>query len=526
MVNYRIYFTAITACVGGLLFGYDTGFIGSAVAIDSFQRDFGMLNGNAANIKGNIVATLQAGCFFGTLIMAGMTSKWGRKWGMAIASFVFIIGAILQTVTTHSLNLLYAGRVVSGLGVGAASMLAPTYLSETAPREIRGKLGTLYGFSIFFGIMVSYWIDYGCEQGLSPEGHNQWRVPVALQLVPGTLLFLGAVLLPESPRWLAKVGRREQALKNLAYIRMLDEDDPVLQQEYTDIIRSIEEEFAIAEGVTWKEMFGKAYRKRVLIGFLVMVAQQLTGTNALTYYAPLLFNTFGLTGTSSSLFATGVYGVVKTVFSMLFLLFLAERAGRRLSLFVGASLMSSIMLVIGIVLAKFPPAADATSPSPPSYAMIVLVYVYCVVYASSWGPVPFTLVSEIYPNRIREYCVALGLATQWGFNFMISKVIPIAIANIGWRTFLMFAIFNGSIAVFVFFVVRETSGVALEHMDELFSTGFFMKPNEWNFHRRPIVDNKNEIVELERQLSVKNSPDDGHIEYDGVSEHEMRIHRK
>ncbi|KAK9311549.1 general substrate transporter [Lipomyces starkeyi] len=503
MFNYRLYLTAATACVGGFVFGYDTGFIGSAIRIESFQRDFGLNSSNMANVTGNIVATLQAGGFFGTVLMAFFAARFGRRWGMAIASLVINVGAILQVITTHDINLIYAGRAVSGLGVGAASMLTPTYLSEVAPRRIRGKLSGAYGFSIFFGVMVSYWIAYGCERGLSPGGHDQWRVPMGLQLAPGVLLFVGAIIIKESPRWLVKRGNREKALNNLCYIRMAHPEDAELEQEYQDICMSIDEELRVSNGATISEMLLPQYRIRVLIGFLVMVSQQFSGTNALTYYAPLLFQKIGINGTSSSLLATGVYGIVKAVFSMLFLLFLADRVGRRLPMFVGAISMSSTMLIIGIVLACKPPAVDASSPSPASIGMIVMVYLFCVAYSLSWGPGAFTYVSEIYPNRIREYCVAMGLATQWAFNYCISRIVPVAIESIGWGTFLMFGIFNASMAVFVFFVIRETSGVALEHMDDLFSKGFFMEPRQWNL-RKPIIIDNGDVAGVALELDAKN----------------------
>ncbi|KAK9368872.1 general substrate transporter [Lipomyces kononenkoae] len=503
--NYRLYITATTACVGGLLYGYDTGFIGSATQMSSFERDFGLNSSNSANIKGTIVATLQAGCFFGTIFMSFFTARYGRLWGMALASLVFNLGAVLQVVPVGDLNLLYAGRAISGVGVGAASMLTPIYLSEVAPRRIRGKLGTAYGFSVFFGIMISYWIDYGTQQTLSPEGHNQWRVPMGLQLVPGALLFIGVLFIKESPRWLIKRGHRDKGLNNLSYIRMTHPEDPELRQEYEDICFSIDEEFRASHGATISEMFLPQNRTRVIIGFIIMVGQQLSGTNALTYYAPLLFTMMGLTGTASSLFATGIYGIVKTVFSMMFLLFLVERAGRRLPLFIGAIAMAATMIVIGIVLASKPPATKASSPSSATIGMIVMVYLFCISYSMSWGPVPSTYVSEIYPNRIREYCVAMGLATQWAFNYCISRLVPIAIQNIGWGTFLLFGVFNILIAIFVFFVIRETSGVALEHMDNLFGTGFLMKPSQWNLHKPVLIGNAEVIEIAESVLDTKNA---------------------
>ncbi|KAK9450430.1 uncharacterized protein V1518DRAFT_413827 [Limtongia smithiae] len=503
MVNYHLGFTAATACIGGVLFGYDTGFIGAAVSMSSFQRDFGITTANKAQVSANVVAILQAGCFFGTLIMAVFTNKFGRRGGMALASFVFVIGAIVQTATTGSLGMLYAGRAISGLGVGAASMLTPTYLSEISPREVRGRLGTAYGCSIFTAIMVSYWVDYGCNEHLDHNTHMPWRVPMGLQLVPGVLYFVGAIFIKESPRWLIKVGQREKGFQSLCYIRMASPEDPVVRQEYDDICRSTEEELLISEGVSIKEMFSKEYRIRVLIGFLLMFCQQFSGTNALTYYAPTLFETVGLSGTSASLFATGVYGIVKTCASLFFMFVLAKRVGRRLPFFIGSCSMATCFIIVGVVLVCKPPPADVTSPPPASIAMMVFIYLFCVSYSCSWGPVPFTYLSEIYPNRIREYCVAMGLATQWAFNYVISRIVPVAIANIGWRTFLMFGIFNIGIAVFSFFVLRETEGVSLEHMDEVFQTGFLMKPSQWHLSRPAVIKTEIPDYELDRQVSTK-----------------------
>ncbi|KAK9452568.1 general substrate transporter [Dipodascopsis uninucleata] len=512
MFNYRLYLSAITACVGGLLFGYDTGFIGAAVQLEAFQRDFGMNTANAANVKGNVVATLQAGCFFGTLMMAVVTSKTGRKWGMAISSTVFVVGAIVQTATTNNLGVIYGGRAISGLGIGGASMLAPLYLSEISPARIRGKLSMIYGFSIFFGIMISYWIDYGCERGLDPKGHNQWRIPVALQLVPGAMLCIGAYFISESPRWLAKVNRREEALRHLSHIRMKPEDDAELLQEFHDICHAIEEEIRVSEGVSLKELISPMYRWRVFIGFSTMICQQLTGTVSLTYYAPLLFTTLGLSSTSSSLFATGVYGIVKSVATMIFLLFFIERVGRRLPLILGALAMMTFMAIVAAIDAAQPPVAGSSSPSSASIAAIVMVYLYCISYAVSWGPLPYTVVSEIYPSRIREYCVSIGVATMWAFNYCISRIVPIAIANIGWRTFLMFSILNAFVAVYSFLVIRETTGISLENMDEVFSSGLFMSPKQWTFRTPKSTVEYPELMELERQLSAKRNAEDAHVE--------------
>lgn len=334
---------------------------------------------------------------------------------------------------------------------------------------------------------------------------------MALQLVPGALLFFGSVVLKESPRWLIKVGRKEEGFNSLCYVRAATPDDPVVQQEFQDICAAIEQEVYESEGASIKELWEKKNRVRVAIGFIVMVCQQFGGTNALTYYAPLLFEEVGLSGTSSSLFATGIYGVVKTVASLIFMFVFAERMGRRLPLFIGATGMFVCFLIVAIVLAACPVDPNAPSISSASIAMMVFIYFFCICYAMSWGPIPFTYVSEIYPTRIRDYCVAMGLATQWAFNYCISRIVPIAMANIGWRTFLMFSIFNAAIAVFVFFVVRETRGVALEQMDDIFSVGFVMPPREWTM-KRPKTFKIDEELEMQLEKAVDEKRDGLHME--------------
>ncbi|KAK9471339.1 general substrate transporter [Dipodascopsis tothii] len=467
MFNYRLYFIALTASIGAFLFGYDTGFIGAAVTLDSFKRDFGFTAANSANLQANIVATLQAGCFFGTVFMS-IGAKWiGRTRAMCLAAFVFDIGAVLQTVTTGSLGMMYAGRIISGLGIGAATILVPSYLAEISPREIRGKLTMIYAFTIFFAIMSSYWIDYGCKLGLSPDGHLQWRIPVALQLVFGTLLLVGSLFLKESPRWLITRGRNEEALKVLAWVQQKSIDHGDVLAEYTEIYEQNEKEMRECEGVTWRELMNPKFRNQIIIAFWIEFSQQFTGTNTFTYFAPTLFQDIGLSSSSSSLFATGIYGILKVIFSMISLLFVVDRVGRRPPLIIGSCLMGTWLLLLGIIWACKPPVAGA-SVSGASIAMMVMVYLYAITYSMTWGPIPFSYLSETAPNRIRSYVVGIGIATNWAFNYCLTRTVPLAMANIKWRTFIMFAVFNYSICIASMFFVRETKNYPLEEIEQLF----------------------------------------------------------
>jgi MFS family permease len=212
------------------------------------------------------------------------------------------------------------------------------------------------------------------------------------------------------------------------------------------------------------------HSKRFFLAFMIFFWQQFSGTNSIGYYAPQIFETVGVSSTNSSLFATGVYGTVKVVATAIFLLVGIDYFGRKRSLICGGAWMSACMFIIGAVLATHPPNTKDPHVSHASIAMVVMIYLYVIGYSASWGPTPWVLVSEIFPTRLRAYGVGLAAATQWLFNYVITKVTPEAVASIGWRTFLMFAIFCLAMTVFVIFFVPETKQMKLEEMDVLFGT--------------------------------------------------------
>jgi len=311
-------------------------------------------------------------------------------------------------------------------------------------------------------------LNYGVSLHIKPST-SQWRIPVGIQLIPGGILFIGLLFLKESPRWLAKQGRYEEATASLAYMRRDDINDPEILKEIADIRVSIEEELTLTEGVTWKECLVPGNRNRFAIAFTIFLCQQFSGTNSIGYYAPQIFQTIGVSKTNASLFATGVYGTVKVCATGLFLVIGIDKIGRRNSLLGGALWMMVMMFILGAVLHTHPPT-NVNVVSPASIAMVVMIYLYVIGYSASWGPIPWVYVSEIFPTRLRSYGVGLAAATQWLFNFAITYMTPSAINHIGWRIFLMFGIFCLANFVFVFFCIKETKGRTLEDMDVLFGT--------------------------------------------------------
>ncbi|KAG9517896.1 general substrate transporter, partial [Aureobasidium melanogenum] len=222
------------------------------------------------------------------------------------------------------------------------------------------------------------------------------------------------------------------------------------------------------EGLSWKECLKPGYRERFGLAFCIMFWQQWSGTNSIGYYAPQIFSSVGLTGGNTSLFATGIYGTVKVIATGIFLIVGIERFGRKWPLVAGVWFMAACMFIIGALLVSFPPDPNASSVSSPSIAMVVMIYLYVIAYSASFGPVPWVYVAEIFPTRLRAYGVGMASATQWLFNFVVTKVTPAAINSIGWRTFIMFGCFCTAAGLFVLVFLKETTGRSLEEMDILF----------------------------------------------------------
>ncbi|KAI1756119.1 general substrate transporter [Xylaria castorea] len=467
--TFRAVYVVALCCFGSFCFAYDTGVVGGILTFESFEKDFRYTSKQKASVASNSTSVLQAGAFFSCFFIWPFTARYGRRLAIQLASTLFIVGTIVQTINTHSLTAFYVARVVSGIGVGMATVVIPMYSAEMAPKEIRGMLGSMFQFFFTLGVMTSYWVDYGVTKNLK-SSTAQWQIPVGLQLAPGAILGLGMLLCKESPRWLAKVGRNEQALKSLVWVR--GGESAEVQQEFSEILQSIEDEKRLSEGSTWKELILPSNRYRLFLIIVIQIGVQLTGNTSIAYYAP---QTFALVGAGqNSLLITGFFGLVKTVACLFFLLFLVERIGRRGSLLYGALLMGIYMAIIAALTAVYPPIPGAGLTSS-SIASLTLIYLEAMTYNISWGPVPWVYTGEIFPTRIREAGIAISTATQWLFNFVFSQVTPHAVQNLGWKTFLMFAIFNFSLVIFVWFFVKETKGKSLEEMETVFNRNAYEK---------------------------------------------------
>jgi MFS family permease len=281
--------------------------MGSVLAMESFKNDFGLPHGSDgfsneknASVSSNVVSLLTAGSFFGAIAAAFINEKWGRLYTLMGFCGIFNVGAAMQTAAHHDIALIYAGRVIAGVGIGGCSAVMSVFVSEAAPPKIRGRIAGLFQEMLVIGSTFAYWLgelccakfkcsvglltlflaDYGCAKHI-PSSTKQWRVPVSIQLVLGGIMFFGLFFLKESPRWLCKKGRHDKAVASLAHIRCKTVDDPQIIIEMAEIRASIEEELNATEGVTWKECLTPGNRKRFMIAFMIMFWQQFSGTNSI-----------------------------------------------------------------------------------------------------------------------------------------------------------------------------------------------------------------------------------------------------
>ncbi|KAG2418604.1 hypothetical protein HFD88_001705 [Aspergillus terreus] len=460
--TFRATYLVALSCIGSFLFAYDTGIVGGVLTLESFIRDLGVSSHDLANVSSLSASLLQAGAFFSCFFVWPVTARYGRRLAIVLAALIFDIGAILQLFPNGGVATWYAGRVIAGVGIGIATVIVPLFTAEMAPKSIRGRLGSMFQFFFTLGVMTSYWVDYGVSK--MPSSTKQWRIPVGLQLVPGGILCMGMLLVKESTRWLAKKGRHDEAMASLIWVR--GGDSPEVHQEMAEILAGIREEERQTEGLTWKEYLLPANRFRLFVVVTLQIGVQLTGNTSLAYFSPQVFKSVG--AGSNALFFSGFFGVAKVIACFLFLSFLVERIGRKGALAVGATLMGCFFIIVAVLTVTHPPNPNGGLSSA-SVASLVMIYLEAMVYNMSWGPVPWLYTAEIFPNRIREGGVAIGTATQWLFNFVFSQITPHAVNNLKWRTFLMFAIFNWALVVYVWFFIKETKGKSLEEMELIFN---------------------------------------------------------
>jgi sugar porter (SP) family MFS transporter len=391
--NFRLYSECLILATGSLLFGYDSAFIGTTIARDAFTRDFGITTDTASAISSNITSAFQAGAFFGALFCFFTTERIGRKWALQVNVLVFILGAALMTATTENLSMIYAGRALTGLGCGAITATVPSYIAELSVPSIRGILTGLFEILYQIGSLIGFWINYGISQHISESSSASYRIPLGVQLIPAVLLLAGGCLVHESPLWLMRKGKKDQALNTLTSIRKLPIDHPYIQEDIANIEARLFEEASISESYgtgtmalyrgVLKECTRKGMRNRFLLIFCAFALQNFSGASAINYYSPTLFASLGVSDVS---LYTGIYGLVKAVASIIYYIFFVDMLGRRRPAIISSILCSLCLWIVGTYVKIGNPAAVisaggslSTSTAQGGQAAIAMIMIYSVL---------------------------------------------------------------------------------------------------------------------------------------------------
>ncbi|KAF9295062.1 hypothetical protein BGZ74_010983 [Mortierella antarctica] len=497
-----IYLNILRFYYDSMLFGFDISSMSGVVGTARYQEFF---NFPSSSLQGGIVASMAAGSFVGALIAGPFADKFSRKYTIMLAASIWIVGSIIQCASVN-VAMLIVGRVINGIAVGLASMIVPVYQSEIAPKNIRGRIVSLQQWAITWGILIQFFIQYGCSK---IESNAAFRIPWGLQVVPGAILLAGTFLFPFSPRWLADHGRSEEALTVLANLRANgDRNDPLVQAEYKEIEDAVNFEKTQAAR-SYAELFRKPAVRRVFLGMSLQSWSQLTGMNVAMYYIVFIFQGAGITGEDANLKASSIQYVLNVLMTIPAILYI-DRWGRRPILLVGSTLMALWLFLIGGLMGKFGSASSFDGNKTTTWAIkdndaaskavIACSYLFVCSFAISWGPVSWTYPAEIYPLRIRAKAVSLSTASNWAFNFILAYAVPPALEHIQYRTYFIFAGFCVAMTIHVFFMFPETKGRTLEEMDELFNSDV----PAWKTRAQPPsrLDEEVEVLKLQ-QAGVK-----------------------
>jgi MFS transporter, SP family, xylose:H+ symportor len=449
------YILAITlvASLGGLLFGYDTAVIsGADRSLEAFLIT-GLGLGPFAH--GATISSALIGCVLGGIVSGYFASRFGRRRSLLFAAVLFFISALgsgypeflFFNYGEATMGLLYMFnfyRIIGGIGVGLASAICPMYIGEIAPADIRGRLVSINQFTIIFGMLVVYFVNYGIALGRTPEYVNDigWRLMFISEAIPAFLFAVLLLFVPETPRYLALIKQEDKALKILARMNGAEQAQRILEEINGSLKEASKELFSYGKKVIW-------------IGILLSVFQQFVGINVALYYAPRIFESMGV-AKDASMLQTVVMGLVNVIFTVLAIL-TVDRYGRKPLLMIGSVGMAIGMFAIAS-LSYFGYIGTAT---------LVFIIIYTASFMVSWGPVCWVLIAEIFPNAIRGKAIAVAVTAQWAANYFISSTYPAMMEFSGAATYTFYGVMSVLSFLFVWRSVPESKNMTLEQVERL-----------------------------------------------------------
>lgn len=435
-----IVLVSVVAALGGLLFGFDTAIISGTIP---YIKDYFLLDEFGL---GWAVGSILIGCAAGAFFAGKIADMYGRRAVLIVCAVLFAASGIGAGLASHLFVFVFF-RIIGGLGVGAAAMVSPMYIAEIAPSSLRGRLVALYQLAIVSGILLAYFSNYL----LDGAGENNWRYMFASQAIPSLIFFILLLIVPESPRWLVKKNKIAKAFDVIAKVNG--------REAAGNGILAIQKTFLNENKVALGELFESRYARVLWIGIAIAVFQQITGVNAILYYAPVIFKETGL-DTSSSLLQTIIIGVVN-VCSTFIAIGLVDKVGRRKFLLAGSIIMGLSLISIAICFRiKF---FD-------DYIVLISMLLYIASFGCTLGAVTWVYLSEIFPNRIRALAMSAATLALWLADFLVTYTFPIITKHLGTSASMMiYAVCCIAAFLFIWKKVPETKGKTLEEMESLFT---------------------------------------------------------
>ncbi len=436
-MNLYLVLVCLVGAAGGFLFGFDTSVISGVIEYISSPNVYGLDEIS----KGWTVSCIIVGCMMGCIVAGPSGSRLGRKKTLILTALIFLASSLGCALTSHYIVFIIY-RIVAGVAVGAASMMAPIYIAEISPPRHRGKLVSLNLFAIFFGQSSAFFSNFFLRD---VGGDNNWRWMLAVMAVPSFLLFVSLLFVPESPRWLVEKNQISLAKGILTRINGAMEAN----REFEEIQQTL----GASKG-RLVELLHRGMFKILIVGILLAVFQQVTGINVVMYYAPAIFKSAGF-GNDSALLQTALMGMVNLTFAVVSMFFV-DKVGRKPLMVIGSIGMSIAMTFLALTF---------ITGHERGYFVLVCIMGYLAAFGFSLGPVVWVLISEIFPNRLRSYAVAIATFALWGANFVVSLTFPYLLNNLKGWSFVIYGAMCVLCLLFVLKFLEETKGKSLEEIE-------------------------------------------------------------
>ncbi|KAI8564529.1 hypothetical protein RHMOL_Rhmol03G0188700 [Rhododendron molle] len=470
--------SCMVAATGGVIFGYDIGISGGVTSMEPFLEKFfpevytkmkeDTKISNYCKFDSQLLTSFTSSLYVAGLIASffasSITKAFGRKPSILCGGAAFLTGATLSGAAVNVFMLIF-GRVLLGVGVGFANQSVPLYLSEMAPPRYRGAINNGFQFCVGIGVLSANLINYGTEK---IEGGWGWRISLAMAAVPASVLTIGSLFLPETPNSLIQqMSDHQKAKAMLQRIRGTEN----VQAELDDLIKASDASKTIKH--PFKTIIQRQYRPQLVMAIAIPFFQQVTGINVISFYAPVLFRTIGLSESASLLSAavvTGVVGTISTFISML----IVDKIGRRVLLMVGGVQMLVSQIIVGSIMAA--QLGDHGGVSK-GYALVVLIFicVYVAGFGWSWGPLGWLIPSEIFPLEIRSAGQSINVAVNFFFTFAVAQTFLAMLCHFKSGIFFFFGGWAVVMTSFVYLFLPETKNVPIEQMDRVWREHWFWK---------------------------------------------------